>query len=151
MLLQSVKSNISTRRKSWAGHNASKKDEFAGENFDVTVVPLSEDYDMLQLLRDSKVYIYEEIDIVGFVGAKENYISWLFVHPDFRGKNIGKKLVLHVLSELNGEVTLNVARSNITATNLYQSLGFEIDKEFTGRYQGNPIVVLKMIKAPENG
>jgi ribosomal protein S18 acetylase RimI-like enzyme len=132
-------------------YNASKKDEFAGEKFDITVVPLSEDQQMLQLLRESNIYIYEKSDIVGFAGAKENYISWLFVHPDFRGKNIGKKLVSHVLSKLNGEVTLTVARSNIAATNLYQNLGFDIAKEFTGRYQGNPIVVRKMRKFVKNG
>ena len=132
-------------------YNVSKRDEFAGEKFDVTVVPLSEDQKMLQLFRDSKIYIYEKSDIVGFAGAKENYISWLFVHPDFRGKNIGKKLILHVLSEMNGLVTLNVARSNIAATNLYRNLGFKIDKEFTGKYQGKPIVGLKMSKVVKNG
>jgi len=114
-------------------YNASKRDEFIGEKFDVTVVPLSEDQQMLQLLRESNIYVYEKDDIVGFAGAKENYISWLFVHPDFRRKSIGKKLVSHVLSELNGEVTLTVTRSNIAAINLYQNLGFEIDKEFTGK------------------
>jgi len=132
-------------------YNISKKDEFAGEIFDVTVVPLSEDQQMLQLLRESKIYVYEKSDIVGFAGVKENYISWLFVHPDFRGNNIGKKLISHVLSELNGEVTLNVARSNIAATNLYKNLGFEIVKEFTGKYKGNPIVALKMSRVAENG
>lgn len=132
-------------------YNVSKRDEFAGEKFDVTVVPLSEDQKMLQLFRDSKIYIYEKSDIVGFAGAKGNYISWLFVHPDFRGKNIGKKLISHILSELNGEVTLNVARSNIAAINLYKDLGFDIDKEFTGKYQGNPIVGLKMSKVVKNG
>jgi len=132
-------------------YNASKRDEFAGEKFDVTVVPLSEDHQMLQLFRESKIYIYEKSDIVGFAGAKENYISWLFVHPDFRGMSIGKKLASHVLSELNGEVTLNVARSNISATNLYQNLGFKITKEFKGKYQGNPIAVLKMSRVVKNG
>ena len=125
-------------------YNASKIDEFAGEKFDVTVVPLSQDQQMLELLRESKIYIYEKRDIVGFAGTKGNYISWLFVHPDFRGNNIGKKLVSHVLSELDGEVTLYVARSNTAAINLYQNFGFKIVKEFTGRYLGNPIVVLKM-------
>jgi len=132
-------------------YNASKKDEFAGEKFDITVVPLSEDQKMLQLLRESKIYIYEKNDIIGFVGAKDNYISWLFVHPQFRRKNIGKRLISYILSELSGEITLNVARSNIAATKLYESVGFKIDNEFMGRYQGNPIVVLKMRRENKNG
>lgn len=132
-------------------YNVSKKDEFLGEKFDVTVIPLSEDQEMLQLLGESKIYVYEKGHIVGFAGVKENYISWLFVHPEFRGKGIGGKLAAHILSETNGEVTLNVARSNASATSLYQNLGFEIAQEFIGKYQGNPVVVLKMSRKGKNG
>ena len=127
-------------------YNLSKKDEFVGEDFDVLVIPLSEDQQMLDLFHGSSIFIYEKNGIVGFAGVKANYISWLFVHPDFRGQGIAKKLTLHILSTLNGEVTLSVASSNIIAITLYENLGFTVIEEFTGKYQGNPIVVCKMRK-----
>ena len=125
-------------------YNLSKKDEFVGESFDVAVTTLCKDQQMLDLFHTSNVYIYEKKVIVGFAGVKDNYISWLFVHPDYRGQKVGEKLALHILSTLKGEVTLNVASSNIIATALYKKLGFEVVKEFSGKYQGNPIVVFKM-------
>lgn len=125
-------------------YNLSKKDEFAGESFDVAVTPLSKDQQMLALFHTSDVYVYEKKSIVGFVGVKDNYISWLFVHPDYRNQNVGKKLASHILSTLKGEVTLNVAGSNVIAIALYKKLGFEVVKEFSGKYQGNQIVVFKM-------
>jgi ribosomal protein S18 acetylase RimI-like enzyme len=129
----------------------SKKDEFAGEKFDVVVTPLSDDKEMLDLFHTSNIYVFEKSGVVGFSGVKEAYISWLFVHPDFRYQGIGKELLLHMLSKLNGEVSLNVARSNIAATNLYKNLGFQVAKEFTGKFQNNPIVVWKMSIATNNG
>ena len=35
---------------------------------------------MLDLLNESKVYIYGENKITGFVGVRENCISWFFVN-----------------------------------------------------------------------
>ncbi len=132
-------------------YNLSRADEFSEENFNLVVTPLSQDKKMLDLLHSSKIYIYEATDIAGFVGVKENYISWLFVHPSYRGQSIGKKLVSHILSMLSGEVTLNVARSNFVAKNLYEKLGFKVAKEVTGNYQGNLITVCNMVAWAKNG
>lgn len=131
-------------------YNLSKADEFIGESFDATVTPLSEDSEMLSLFHESEIYLYEIDDVVGFIGIKENYISWLFIHPGFRCQGIGKKLVLHILSMLNGEVTLNVAHSNFAAKKMYENLGFKVAKEFVGRYQGNPVIVCNMAIVLEN-
>ena len=125
-------------------YDLSKKDEFSYEDFEVTVTPLSKDSEMLELFQKSKIYVYDSNGIKGFVGVKDNYISWLFVAPNFRKQQIGKKLVTYVLSKLNGNVTLSVARSNTPAINLYKNLGFKVTKEFVGQYQGNPILVCKM-------
>ncbi|HEY6529510.1 MAG TPA: N-acetyltransferase [Cellvibrionaceae bacterium] len=127
-------------------YNLPKKDEFFGNDFDVAITPLSQDQHMLHLFFESRIFVYESNGVVGFVGVKGNHISWLFVHPDFRGQGFAKKLVLSALSELKGEVTLNVASSNAIAISVYDSLGFEVIAEFSGKYQCNSVNVLRMSK-----
>ena len=132
-------------------YNLSKADEFSEERFNFSIIPLSEDKKMLDLLCSSKIYIYEDDEIAGFIGVKENYISWLFVHPNFRKQGIAKKLVSFILSTASGDVTLNVASSNLIAKTMYERLGFKITDEFTGNYQENPVVVCRMVAEAKNG
>lgn len=131
-------------------YNVSKVDEFSAESFNVTVTPLSEDKKMFDLFHSSNIYVYEAFGVAGFIGVKENYISWLFVHPNYRSQGIGKKLVSFILSTLSGEVTLNVAKSNLVAKSLYESLGFKVAKELIGEYQENSIVVCNMVAKAKN-
>jgi len=125
-------------------YNLSKPDEFSGEATQFEVIPLTEDTQMLKLFKESRIFVYEEGSILGFAGHKENYISWLFVHPDHRGKKIGQLLIIHILSNLSGVVTLNVSQSNVAAKKLYQDLGFTIKKEFEGQYQDKRVIVNRM-------
>ena len=66
-------------------YNLSKPDEFSGEDTLFEIIPLIEDSDMMTLFEESKIVVYEEETIYGFAGHKENYISWLFVHPEHSG------------------------------------------------------------------
>jgi len=125
-------------------YNLSKSDEFSGEATKFKVIPLTVDKQMLKLFEESKIFVYEEGSILGFAGHKENYISWLFVHPDHRGNKIGQLLISHILSKLSGVVALNVAHSNLAAKKLYRNLGFTIKKEFEGKYQNKRIMVNRM-------
>ena len=70
--------------------------------------------------------------VIGFIGAwliaSEGQITNLAVHPDYRKKGIGKKLMKSLISSLKEEdcnaITLEVRESNTVAKNLYKSLGF---------------------------
>lgn len=70
--------------------------------------------------------------VIGFIGAwiiaSEGQITNLAVHPDYRKKGIGKKLMESLISSLKNEncnaITLEVRESNTIAKNLYKSLGF---------------------------
>jgi GNAT superfamily N-acetyltransferase len=63
------------------------------------------------------------------------YIRLVAVHPDFGGKGIGKKLTLMCIDkakELNEKViALHTSEFQNAARHIYESLGFEKQKEFT--------------------
>lgn len=71
--------------------------------------------------------------VVGYAGAwlvlDEAHITNVAVHPDFRGKKIGRllmtELIRRVLVKGALKMTLEVRLSNHIAQKLYQSLGFE--------------------------
>ncbi len=74
--------------------------------------------------------------------AEWSYIRMVGVHPDFRGKGIGKKLTCMCIDNAreNGEKIIGLHTSEVmnTARYLYESLGFtvykEIDRIFGVRY-----------------
>lgn len=79
-------------------------------------------------------YYVVEVDgrVVGYGGMwlimDEAHITNIAVHPKYRGKGIGKKLVEGLIEEVLKlniyRITLEVRRSNITAQALYKKFGF---------------------------
>ncbi|MCD6472366.1 ribosomal protein S18-alanine N-acetyltransferase [Candidatus Aerophobetes bacterium] len=71
--------------------------------------------------------------VVGYAGywkiAKEAHIVNLAIHPSFRKRGIGTKLLRYLFQEARGqglaEVTLEVRYSNIAAQRLYDKFGFK--------------------------
>jgi len=59
------------------------------------------------------------------------YIKRIVVHPDFRGRGLAKRLLMHVMAFARTEqnlqaVDLHVWEQNVAASKLYKSLGFEL-------------------------
>jgi ribosomal protein S18 acetylase RimI-like enzyme len=126
-------------------YNRSKLDEFYGELSEFSLVPLSEDNEMTTLFSESQIYVYGGEEILGFCGHKGNYISWLFVDPEHRGKGVAEALLLHILPILESTASLTVLKSNKRAISLYAKLGFEVEREFETKYQGIPVVANKLV------
>lgn len=128
---------------------ASKLDELRYEEARFELLPLENDPKRLGLLLESEIYIYEEDRIAGY-GAKHGAeIRALFVHPDSRGKGIGRGLLEFLLARIAGPANLYVARSNSPAKNLYMQYGFEVVEEFETSYNGIPVFADKMIRPGE--
>ncbi|MBI4830052.1 MAG: ribosomal protein S18-alanine N-acetyltransferase [Candidatus Lindowbacteria bacterium] len=72
--------------------------------------------------------------LVGYGGfwhiLDEAHISNIAIHPDYRRKGLGRKLLTHLLEEAVArgalKATLEVRRSNIAAQKLYESFGFRV-------------------------
>lgn len=59
------------------------------------------------------------------------FIQELFVDSEFRGKGIGKKLILHAAGSLDEEPTiLLIARDGSQATNFYKGLGLSKNEHY---------------------
>ena len=66
--------------------------------------------------------------IFGWIAQSEFHLHNIAVHPDHLRKNIGKKLIQHIISKVVDQkvnvILLEVSINNISARKCYQSLGF---------------------------
>ena len=78
---------------------------------------------------------------VAWLILDEAHIATLAVHPDFRRKGIGERLLLSILEDalLKGasQAMLEVRASNSAAINLYRRFGFEIAGRRLRYYRDN--------------
>lgn len=126
-------------------YDLSKPDEMRGSVDITAVIPLDQDTAGLALFRDSVILVASDADqVTGFGGYKGNYIAWLFVHPAHRRKGVARALLKEIMGRLRGAVTLNVGSENHAARKLYAGLGFIIEREFTGRFNGHHVAVLRL-------
>jgi putative acetyltransferase len=89
------------------------------------------------------VYLNDAKQILGFTGVADGKIEMLFLHPDARGKGIGK-ILLHYSMHILGAYELEVNEQNDQAVSFYQYMGFIVvnRKETVGL--GRPFPLLKM-------
>ena len=133
-------------------YDASRPDEFYAEKGDFTFVPWAENNYMMTIFKGSEIYVYEEDclagdSVVGFCGVTNNHINWFFVHPNRRGQGIGDKLMAHLLTKLKRGATLSVWSSNERAKSLYKKHGFLVYKEFYMNFQGQQLLLNRMVYA----
>jgi ribosomal protein S18 acetylase RimI-like enzyme len=82
--------------------------------------------------------------VVGFSGIHGNTVSWLFVHPLHRRALIAETLLQIAIVGVQGNIELNVVKSNEAAVRLYEKLGFNNLREVTGSFNGQDCQVLRL-------
>jgi [ribosomal protein S18]-alanine N-acetyltransferase len=79
--------------------------------------------------------------IVVWMILDEAHIATIAVHPDYRGRGIGRELLAAALKEAIGrgavESTLEVRANNRAAQSLYQDFGFKVTGRRPRYYQDN--------------
>ncbi|WP_077401454.1 GNAT family N-acetyltransferase [Cellulophaga omnivescoria] len=82
--------------------------------------------------------------IVGFLGVADQNLEMLFIHPEYRGKRIGKALLDYSIDHLN-VTKVDVNEQNEQAVGFYKHCGFETIKRSELDSSGKPYPTLHMI------
>lgn len=124
----------------------SKLDELRFEQRAFKLLPLENDEKRLSALKESKIYVFDNGEILGYGAIFESEIRALFVCPSARGKGIGKQIFEFLLSQIKGKASLFVAKTNEPAKELYKAYGFKVSAEFLTDYNGEPVYANEMIR-----
>lgn len=95
--------------------------------------------DYLRCVRD------EDGRLVAFVGVAGAKMEALFVHPSWRRRGIGRRLVMHAVVYL-GATSVDVNEQNQQAVAFYRRLGFEVEGRSETDGFGKPFPLLHLRK-----
>ena len=79
----------------------------------------------------------------GFIGAAEEKVEMLFLHPAQRGHGLGRQLMQYAMSRWHC-TQVDVNEQNPQAAGFYEHLGFEIVSRSPLDEQGNPFPILHL-------
>jgi ribosomal protein S18 acetylase RimI-like enzyme len=123
----------------------SKLDELRFENAQFELLPLEQDSKRFAEFRESQVFVYQlNNQVVAYGAVFESHIRAIFVHSDYRRLGIGREILAYFITIIEGDVSLNVAKSNAPAKDLYQQYGFKVVKEFNANYNGTNAIANTM-------
>lgn len=81
--------------------------------------------------------------LVGFMGVSEESLEMLFVHDNYRGLGIGKKLITYAIDNLH-VTKVDVNEQNIQAVGFYKYMGFKLYKRSILDGEGKEYPILHM-------
>lgn len=82
--------------------------------------------------------------LVGFIGVADSNIEMLFVHNDYRGKGIGKELIMYAIKNLRA-YRLDVNEQNTQALGFYRHMGFSVETRSRLDGEGKAYPILHMV------
>lgn len=96
------------------------------------------------LLANYDLYAYcSDQEKTGFFALSKDKIEMLFIHPDYRGSGIGKKLTNFAVQEKSVK-KVDVNEQNEQAVGFYLKMGFKVVSKTPLDDMGNPFPILRM-------
>lgn len=86
--------------------------------------------------------------IIGFIGIAENKVEMLFIHPEYFGRGVGRKLMEMTMLEYPQINEVDVNEQNEQALGFYRHLGFKVFNRSELDPLGNPFPILHMRRNP---
>ncbi|MBW2981998.1 GNAT family N-acetyltransferase [Candidatus Woesearchaeota archaeon] len=104
--------------------------------------------ELVKLSKEREIYLVIEKDkIIGTGGLENNYICTVFVHPDYRGKGIGKIIMDYLENKIKSKkYSFAELNSGPTALTFYKKLGYKKIKETFVKGKKTSILMRKRIK-----
>jgi len=87
--------------------------------------------------------------IVGFAGVSGEHLEMLFIDAAYRGKGLGKLLLLHVINNCN-VIKVDVNEQNSEAVNFYRHFGFTTVSRDELDGSGKPYPILHLQLKPSD-
>jgi ribosomal protein S18 acetylase RimI-like enzyme len=81
------------------------------------------------LIKNNKVYLAMEAlgeQVVGILACNENWVNQLYVHTQYQGQGVGKRLLDLAKQQSEGSLFLYTFEVNKKAQKFYESNGFRI-------------------------
>ncbi len=79
------------------------------------------------LSKDNKIFIaIDNKKVVGMIAFNEDEINQLYIHNDYQGKGLGRKLLELAKNNSKGRLTLYTFEVNHKAQRFYENNGFKI-------------------------
>ena len=85
----------------------------------------------------------ENKEMIGFIGVAEQNLEMLFIHPNERGKGIGKQLLEYSIEKLDVK-KVDVNEDNKQAVGFYEKFGFKTYSRSELDSSGKPYPTLHM-------
>lgn len=93
---------------------------------------------------ETLVVVEDSGKALGFMGIAEGCLEMLFLHPDARGRGLGRRLLELAIREY-GVMRLCVNEQNPEAKGFYEHLGFAVCGRKETDDVGNPFPLLEMV------
>lgn len=119
-------------------HDAARMQELSLAGLEAAFLPLSVAAEREDLFAYTIYVALEGNEAVGFVAYTEEELAWLYVHPRFQKRGIGRELARFALEQMeSGDKSVEVLVGNEPARKLYRSLGFVKEEMLHGHMPGN--------------
>ena len=133
-----------------AAHDAARMQELTLAGLAEAFLPLSVAAEREDLFGYELLVAHADGETVGFTAYTEDELAWLYVHPDYQRRGIGRMLAQAALANMTrGRKSIEVLCGNEPARSLYLSLGFTDSRIIHGRMPGNEdfkVTVWELIK-----
>jgi ribosomal protein S18 acetylase RimI-like enzyme len=130
-------------------HDAARPDELAGSCDPRAFVPLAEDPEAEALRQFHIIVAEEEEQVIGFAAVDEDYLSFMYVHPQHYRRGIGRELLRASLQIATQNAWTIVLDGNEPAIALYRSEGFTEVARFESDNEGYPVTCVRMVRQPD--
>ena len=137
----------------FAIHDRSRPDELVGSCDPRGFIPLAQDFRSIEDFRMSRKWVAVDGERpVGFAGVRDNYVSWLYIEPEYYGRSIGRRLLRAAMAAAGPDAWTIALEGNARARKLYESEGFVPALTFDGENNGYPCRCVKlMLRPPAKG